>query len=534
MRAPLHECSRPQSRSMWRRPHRSPGRAFDIDHPAVHAQRVIDAVIDCDTPCFGAYHISPQPRISVLSDIRAVAGRVLAYATPEDLRGLVPDDLHAAYMEAARYRIDGSGIARAESKPGLAAPARAVSAAVGVLAALSSLEVSDVAGAGDELRWLVASARNRGLRVHPTITGWGKGISPVLTGIQLAALGPMLHPSDQLRYRIGSPLPCRPAYRAVRARILLDVSRRCCGLFFRCALRSRTAASVTCAKHCRPHCSSSAVASTSTRPHVWSMHRSKAMRSPACFNFSSEIQAGRIFGPPSFASPNTSVTKIRPSTTGAERGSTTPRCCRTTSGRVSAVAQELRVRIRCEAESSGVSCSNGSVACLLGSLRSPLMTPYFEVRSPTSRGISPRTSPLNWTNMSAVFWRSAESAGNLRPGLRLPTCWMDSACPVQTRPPSTSPSCTASWRPKGSNSARQRPTWAPMSTPSGTSSINTRRPAKIHLRGRRVRGTPRLWESDGRTPALPVRRSVLQSADVVARHRRPDRGQSPGDRQPCP
>lgn len=220
-------CAHHFTNAVGRRPARcgadlteAPATTFDIDHPAVHAQRVVDAVIDGDTACFGAYRISPQPRISVLSDIRAVAGRVLAYATPEELRGLVPDDLHAAYLEATRYRIDGSGIARAESKPGLAAPARAVSAAVGVLAALSSLEVSDVAGAGDELRWLVASARNRGLRIHPTITGWGKGISPVLTGIQLAALGPMLHPSDQLRYRIGSPLPCRPADHATRARVL--------------------------------------------------------------------------------------------------------------------------------------------------------------------------------------------------------------------------------------------------------------------------------------------------------------------------
>jgi hypothetical protein len=198
----------------------APVELFDTDHPAVRAQRAIDAVIDCDTPCFGAYHIDPQPRISVLSDIRAVAGRVLAYATPDDLRGLIPDDLRAAYMEQARYRSDESGIARAETRPGLAAPARAVTTAVGVLAALRSLEISDVAGAGDELRWLVASARNRGSRAHPTITGWGKGISPVLTGIQLAAVGPMLHPSDQLRYRIGSPLPCRPADRATRARVL--------------------------------------------------------------------------------------------------------------------------------------------------------------------------------------------------------------------------------------------------------------------------------------------------------------------------
>jgi len=41
--------------------------------------------------------------------------------------------------------------------------------------------------------------------------GWCRGTSPVLTGIQLSALGPMLKPSDQLRYRIGSEMPARPS-----------------------------------------------------------------------------------------------------------------------------------------------------------------------------------------------------------------------------------------------------------------------------------------------------------------------------------
>lgn len=220
-------CAHHFTNAVGRRPARcgavlaeAPVGLFDTDHPVVHAQRVVNAVMSSDTVYFGAYRIKPQPRIIVLSDIRAIAGRALAYATPQDLRGLIPDDLHAAYMEEARYRKDHSGIARTDTKPGLAAPARAVTAAVGVLVALRSLEMSDVAGAGDELRWLVASARNRGLGSYPTNAGWGRGISSVLIGIQLSALGPMLHPSDQLRYRIGSPLPRRATDRAVRARVL--------------------------------------------------------------------------------------------------------------------------------------------------------------------------------------------------------------------------------------------------------------------------------------------------------------------------
>ena len=107
-----------------------------------------------------------------------------------------------------------------EAKPGLAAPARAAAAAVGVVAALRALEESDIANAGNELRWIVASSRERGSDVFPRNIGWGKGISPVLTGIQLAALGPMLKPCDQLRYRVGSPLPCHPIDGASRASLL--------------------------------------------------------------------------------------------------------------------------------------------------------------------------------------------------------------------------------------------------------------------------------------------------------------------------
>jgi hypothetical protein len=193
---------------------------FGADHPVVHAQRVVDAVIDGETASFGAYRISPQPRINVLSDLRAVAGRVLAYATPQELQAVIPDDLRAAHFDAARHEVRRSRISGADTKPGLAAPARAAATAVGVIATLHALEKSDIAEAGDELRWLMISSRSRGSHVFPTNTAWGKGISPVLTGIQLAALGPTLNPCDQLRYRIGSALPSHPISSVSRASAL--------------------------------------------------------------------------------------------------------------------------------------------------------------------------------------------------------------------------------------------------------------------------------------------------------------------------
>ncbi|MCI4674056.1 hypothetical protein [Candidatus Mycolicibacterium alkanivorans] len=77
-----------------------------------------------------------------------------------------------------------------------------------------------MASAGDTLRWLVTSSRERGSAVHATNIAWGKSTSPVLTGVQLAALGPLLNPSDQLRYRIGTPMPHHPVPGAARTAIL--------------------------------------------------------------------------------------------------------------------------------------------------------------------------------------------------------------------------------------------------------------------------------------------------------------------------
>lgn len=210
-------CSHPAPDAIGRTPQRCGAdlttasvAAFDSDHPVIHAQRVVNTVLDRDTGMFGVYQAMPQPRLNVLADIRAVAGRALAYATLQDVEAVIPEDLVRIYRSTADPSDLRSGPARADTKPGLAAPSRAATAAVGVVAAMNALDRPDVAFAGDELRWLVTSSRERGSAVHPTNIGWGKNTSPVLAGVQLTALGPLLNPSDQLRYRIGTALPAHP------------------------------------------------------------------------------------------------------------------------------------------------------------------------------------------------------------------------------------------------------------------------------------------------------------------------------------
>jgi len=180
------------------------------DHPAIRAQRLVNTILDHPTAAWGVYRLSPQPRINVLADIRAIAGRALSYGTADDLQAIVPADLLAAYHQARSNADARSDIAPTPTKPGLAAPAQAATAAVGVLAALHALDKSTIAAGGDALRWLVTTSRQRGLQVSATNIGWGKNTTAALTGIQLAALGPLLKPSDQLRYRIGSGLPGYP------------------------------------------------------------------------------------------------------------------------------------------------------------------------------------------------------------------------------------------------------------------------------------------------------------------------------------
>ena len=183
---------------------------FDDDHPLLTAQRMVYDVIERGVDDFGVYRTAPQPRRAILADIRAVAGRILAYAAPEELAQAVPADLLTAYRAVPAQPSPRFGRPHAEDKPGLAAPARAETAAVGVVAAMGILGASDIDSAGDKMRWLVTGARMQGLSVSATTLGRGHGKSDTLYAVQLKALAPLLAPGDQLRYRIGTPMPRRP------------------------------------------------------------------------------------------------------------------------------------------------------------------------------------------------------------------------------------------------------------------------------------------------------------------------------------
>ena len=124
-------------------------------HCVLAAQRTLCDVIESGTAEFGIYREYPQPSVGLLADVRAVAGRILGYATDDDLARILPPDLNNAYR---RLRTRGGGVGAApvpDGKPGLAAPAHAVIAAAGVTAVMDIFGAPDCVTAGDRLRWLV-------------------------------------------------------------------------------------------------------------------------------------------------------------------------------------------------------------------------------------------------------------------------------------------------------------------------------------------------------------------------------------------
>lgn len=180
------------------------------EHPATVAQRILNEAIIGGTAHFGVYRAHPVPVVAALADIRALAGRVLANATPEEIAAVVPADVLTEHYRALTHpdpRLDRTVAAH---RPGLAAPAYAATAAVGVSAALTILNTPAPAQAAAAASWLVLGARARGLIVRATNVRWGRGMTPLLTAIQLNALAPELGAADQLRYRIGTPLPGYP------------------------------------------------------------------------------------------------------------------------------------------------------------------------------------------------------------------------------------------------------------------------------------------------------------------------------------
>ncbi|WP_241562302.1 TniQ family protein [Streptomyces hoynatensis] len=178
------------------------------DHPALVAQHHLLHTIETDRADFGLYAQLPQPASVALSEIRAVAGRVLTNVTAFDLFAWAPEDILGA--NGASQHPDGATKHKMLIRPGFMAPPTAIRTAIAVTAALRILGQPSPPPAVSAMRQLIDSCRDSAEKTTATtITTWGRGTGPVLRSVQLAALGPSMRPSDQLRRRATS-FPTRP------------------------------------------------------------------------------------------------------------------------------------------------------------------------------------------------------------------------------------------------------------------------------------------------------------------------------------
>lgn len=177
-------------------------------HPALTAQDRLLEIIDSGTASFGAYELSPQPAQSALTDIRAIGGRVLADLPDHIITSLAPSDLTDRHFTPE----PGSRLAAlATERPGFMAPPRVVSTAVAAIMALRILEHRDIHQGGEMMRGLLDVMRDELYQISATsLDSWGRGLSPVLNAVHLAALAPSFRPSEQLRYRTATDMPSRP------------------------------------------------------------------------------------------------------------------------------------------------------------------------------------------------------------------------------------------------------------------------------------------------------------------------------------
>ncbi|MGI8450181.1 MAG: TniQ family protein [Streptosporangiaceae bacterium] len=184
------------------------------DHPVLRAQRLLDDLICTGKAAFGIYAAQPQPALTALADIRAIAGRAIAHAhnnAGSPAPAPPSSDPVTTAIQALAQAEHQRACARAKIRPGTMAPPTAASAAAGLTTACGVLLAGDVHTAAAGLGWLVTAPRPRGRIPSPsTVDDWGRGTSPVLHGVQLAALGPRLRPTDQLRYQTASRAPREP------------------------------------------------------------------------------------------------------------------------------------------------------------------------------------------------------------------------------------------------------------------------------------------------------------------------------------
>ena len=170
------------------------------DHPALHAQRLIDTAIDHGAAAFGVYRDQPACIGDFLADLRALGARALSPAVAAGLAELIPSDLRTAYRSTAASR-------RPAARP------LAMLTAVALTAAMAVLGEDDLHAAAARLTRLENLTQQNGASLDWPRARWARDTSTTVTALRLTARAHRLTPLIQLRYRIGTPHPARTGHR---------------------------------------------------------------------------------------------------------------------------------------------------------------------------------------------------------------------------------------------------------------------------------------------------------------------------------
>ena len=149
---------------------------------------------------------------------RALAQGILSGVDEDRVERIVPADLAATYRDAQAAEATRQRRRRIPGRKFKEKPPLAVTTAAAITAAMSILTQPDIAAAAEQLVSLHSCVDRR--KIQLAVTGSNAkrsgAASPVLWAVHLNALGQRLTPPDQLRCRLGTAFPQRPAENAVR------------------------------------------------------------------------------------------------------------------------------------------------------------------------------------------------------------------------------------------------------------------------------------------------------------------------------
>ncbi|MCV7153308.1 TniQ family protein [Mycolicibacterium pyrenivorans] len=171
-------------------------------HPAVVAQQRVYDVIAQRCASFGVYAEDSAVARGFLSDLRALASRVLAHAKCNGVTDTSDEELIATYLDQQPPRAAAwLGRQYTSSKE---PPKTAAETAVSITAALKILGAETIADAAAAMKWLVPPC---GAGQKPAGFSAGLHASPIGAAIYIKAFSTELGPALQLRHRSNLAIP---------------------------------------------------------------------------------------------------------------------------------------------------------------------------------------------------------------------------------------------------------------------------------------------------------------------------------------